>query len=234
MALDQPEPDLITLGRFASGSHRFIYNPDSTVHWHIELESARSWLPRDRVLRAGALVITRGAAGLELRTRDGALRFPARTFLGPYLRAISSTAYTVLPPAAHTPRVTLDNLVVCRESWRFPGADMRFAGQRDPRERYAWGVNFARAHRLPRWMFYRIPGERKPVYLDWQSPPYVEMFCAAARAACAKQGEVAMTEMLPTPDQAWLTDADGRRYTCELRIAAVDSRGADGGSRLEH
>ena len=30
--------------------------------------------------------------------------------------------------------------------------------------------------------------------------------------------------MLPAPDQLWLTDPDGRRYTCELRVVAVDTR----------
>jgi hypothetical protein len=33
--------------------------------------------------------------------------------------------------------------------------------------------------------------------------------------------------MLPTPDQAWLTDARGHRYTAELRMVAVDQRTAD-------
>jgi hypothetical protein len=28
--------------------------------------------------------------------------------------------------------------------------------------------------------------------------------------------------MLPTPDQAWLTDRDGRRYTSELRLHLSD------------
>jgi hypothetical protein len=28
--------------------------------------------------------------------------------------------------------------------------------------------------------------------------------------------------MLPTPDQVWLTDGDGQRYTSELRILACD------------
>jgi hypothetical protein len=28
--------------------------------------------------------------------------------------------------------------------------------------------------------------------------------------------------MLPDPDHAWLPDAEGRRYTSELRLVAVD------------
>ena len=32
--------------------------------------------------------------------------------------------------------------------------------------------------------------------------------------------------MLPGPDQLWLADAEGRRYTSELRLVAVDGRAA--------
>jgi hypothetical protein len=35
---------------------------------------------------------------------------------------------------------------------------------------------------------------------------------------------VTVAEMLPAPDQAWLTDAQGQRYTTELRVVAVDQR----------
>lgn len=42
--------------------------------------------------------------------------------------------------------------------------------------------------------------------------------------------------MLPTPEQTWLTDDEGRRYASELRFVAVDEAPARGsrlsGSRL--
>ncbi|URN14115.1 hypothetical protein LUW77_30555 [Streptomyces radiopugnans] len=31
-----------------------------------------------------------------------------------------------------------------------------------------------------------------------------------------------VSEMLPTPEQAWLTDDEGNTYTSELRFVAVD------------
>ena len=34
--------------------------------------------------------------------------------------------------------------------------------------------------------------------------------------------EFVVSEMLPTPDQLWLQNAQGERYTSELRIVAVD------------
>jgi len=33
-----------------------------------------------------------------------------------------------------------------------------------------------------------------------------------------------VVEMLPRPDELWLTDAAGRHYTAELRVVAVDDR----------
>ena len=33
---------------------------------------------------------------------------------------------------------------------------------------------------------------------------------------------IRFSEMLPGPDACWLTDDDGRRYTSELRLVAVD------------
>ena len=39
-----------------------------------------------------------------------------------------------------------------------------------------------------------------------------------------KASRIKVSEMLPTPDQAWLTDAEGRRYSCELRASALDLR----------
>ncbi|MBO4210621.1 hypothetical protein, partial [Micromonospora echinofusca] len=40
-------------------------------------------------------------------------------------------------------------------------------------------------------------------------------------------GRLTVTEMLPTPEQAWLTDDEGNRYTSELRFVAVDQRTGD-------
>jgi hypothetical protein len=60
--------------------------------------------------------------------------------------------------------------------------------------------------------------------VDFDSPLSVEVLARTVRqAAATAPGEVVtVTEMLPTPDQMWLTDADGRRCASELRFVAVD------------
>ncbi|MYZ38957.1 hypothetical protein GT002_28595 [Streptomyces sp. SID4917] len=53
---------------------------------------------------------------------------------------------------------------------------------------------------------------------------YVNIFAKAARRLARKDPSARMTvtEMLPTPEQAWLTDDEGNKYTSELRFVAVD------------
>ena len=77
---------------------------------------------------------------------------------------------------------------------------------------------WASAHGMPRHVFYKSPGETKPCYLDFDSPIYVEAFLKLMRRL-RPTASVKLVEMVPSPEQTWLTDADGAPYTCELRIA---------------
>ncbi len=77
---------------------------------------------------------------------------------------------------------------------------------------------------MPQWVFSHLPQERKPIYVDLHSPPSVELLSKLLRVAAATDDDAPLRicEMLPTPRQAWLTDAESRRYLSELRIAAID------------
>jgi hypothetical protein len=130
-----------------------------------------------------------------------------------------------LLPGPHQPRVVLDRLVLTRESWRLPFAEFAtLEGARLPlvvaemnRIRDKFG--------LPNPVFCRVAGENKPVYLDFDDPSIVDMVWHKLRRGRARRpdGEIAVTEMLPGPDQLWLHDAAGCRYTSEFRLACVDS-----------
>ena len=73
-------------------------------------------------------------------------------------------------------------------------------------------------------VFVLSPGELKPIYVDFNSPVLTRILCRQLRRAAASfPGRPArFTEMLPGPDDCWLADQDGRRYTSELRLVAVD------------
>ena len=65
----------------------------------------------------------------------------------------------------------------------------------------------------------------KPFYVDLASPACVRVLRRALGRADAG-ATIRWTEMLPAADQLWLADAQGRRYTSELRLVAVDGRAA--------
>ncbi len=83
---------------------------------------------------------------------------------------------------------------------------------------------FARDRGMPRRLFAKSPLERKPMYLDVESPALARILCRHARqaAADAPDAPIRFTEMLPTPEQCWLSDAEDNRYVSEMRLVAVD------------
>ena len=76
---------------------------------------------------------------------------------------------------------------------------------------------------MPRRLFTKSPLERKPMYLDLESPALARIFCRHARRAAAEapHARVRFTEMLPTPEQCWLHDLEGNSYVSELRLVGV-------------
>ncbi|GGQ08058.1 lantibiotic dehydratase [Streptomyces roseolilacinus] len=132
--------------------------------------------------------------------------------------------FTLRPEGDHTPRVTLDRMVVARETWTLPVADMGFRDEKSEARRFVRARAWARERDLPRFVFVVSPTEPRPFYVDFDSPVYVNVFAKAVRRLARQDAgaRLVVSEMLPTPEQAWLTDDEGRAYTSELRFVAVD------------
>ena len=165
----------------------------------------RTWLPYELLVD-----------GDDLTDRDGALRVPLPDALGMAIFISGVRAFELLPEGEHAERVTVGRTVVRREGWNVPAGEV----PSDARDLAA----FARDRDMPRRLFAKSPLERKPMYLDVESPALTRVLCrharqAAARAPCAT---IRFTEMLPTPEDCWLSDAEGNRYVSELRLVAVD------------
>jgi hypothetical protein len=140
---------------------------------------------------------------------------------------MTAGSFDLLPPTGHSPRVTIDDLVVSREKWTLPVAEPAFAGTPDESARYLQARAWAAGHELPRHVFLRFAGERKPIYADLTSLASIDLISRALRRCRREAGAdatITVTEMLPAPEQAWLADARGRRYTAELRMVAVDQK----------
>jgi hypothetical protein len=183
-----------------------------------------------QTLTIGDLDLVSSPTGLRVRRRDGTFERGLLEVIGDVISTTASQCFDVTPPGAHTPRVTIDDLVVSREKWRFAATDPGFAGTTDEQARYLQARAWATGHGLPRHVFLRFTGERKPIYADLTSLASIDLISRSLRRACRDAGAdatVTVAEMLPSLEQAWLTDAGGQRYTCELRMVAVDQKSAD-------
>lgn len=183
--------------------------------------------PPGQSLRVGECDLVDSPAGLRVRSRDGRFDADLMHVFGDIIAAGLSQLFAVLPAATHQPRVTIDSLVVSRERWSFTAADLPFAATRQEALRFRQVRAWAAAHGLPRHVFVRCAGERKPVHVDLTSLASVDLLARSVRRARGHDGHgavVTVVEMLPTPDQLWLTGPDGR-YTAELRVVAVDGQG---------
>ena len=78
---------------------------------------------------------------------------------------------------------------------------------------------------MPRFVFFKAPVEPKPCYLDFESPILVDIFCKMVRRTQEAESQdriIEVSEMLPRPDQTWLTDAENNHYSSEFRLVALD------------
>ena len=165
-----------------------------------------------RTVHARDLFVDAGA----VMTADGSWRVPLAHLLWLPMLIAGVHAYKPFPVDGHGPRITVGRTVWRRETWDIPAVQ----GPLRPEAAATW----ARDHGLPRRVFALSPLEIKPIYVDFDSPVLIRILCRQLRRAVADApGQpVRFTEMLPGPQDCWLQDGHGRRYTSELRLVAVD------------
>jgi hypothetical protein len=182
--------------------------------------------PKSKVLPVSALVVEDdGLEGLRVKTRDQSVQFDIVEAYADILTTIIANEFKMLKPARHAPRVEFDRVVVCRESWHFRSDELTFALQQDESERFIGARRWAREWNLPRFVFFKVPVELKPFFIDFDSPIFIEILAKMVRRTIDNSPSdclISVTEMLPRPDQCWLPDAEGNAYSCELRMVAVD------------
>ncbi|MBO4207175.1 hypothetical protein GSF22_14335 [Micromonospora echinofusca] len=163
---------------------------------------------------------------LTVCSRDGRYRLPLSEVVGEPLMLQLIQRFDILRTAAHQPRITVDRVVLARESWRFTAADLDFARIADEGDRFRRLRRWQCANGLPRHVFVKTPVEKKPFHLDFASLASVDVFARAVRRTVDRDdaATLRLSEMLPGPEQSWLTDAQGRLHTAELRLVAVDTR----------
>lgn len=182
----------------------------------------------DGVLPLAALTASLVDDRLVAAAPDGRT-WPLLELVGPFLSELSVDAFKLAGAGAYTPRVSVDNLVVHRETWRTSiGATGLGAQPRSELDRYLAVRRWRAELDLPERVFIRVGTEIKPCYVDFTSPAYVAAFLAMIRSGYTAGGadtRLTISELLPTPEQAWLPDSAGNRYFSELRITVVDPAG---------
>lgn len=203
-----------SLALVPSKAHYFETWPDNIA------DAARS-----RVIPISELVVEDSPDGLIVRTRDGRLSFEIIEAFGDLLSSLAVDTMKFVNSGQHTPRITIDRLVVSRESWSIDASELDFVDDEEERERYIKVRRWANECGLPRRVFVKITNETKPFYVDFQAPIYVGILVRMLRRARTQapiNKQVVISEMLPTPDQLWLRDSAENIYTSELRIVSRD------------
>ncbi|NBE83204.1 lantibiotic dehydratase [Micromonospora rubida] len=207
--------------------------------WHFDgpddrqfgIDTARGG-DRERLVAASAVRVEDTGDGLSAVTPDGG-RWPLVEVFAHLLGVLLLDSFKLLAPAPTTPRITIDRLVVARRTWRTTVADSGLAGVTGDTGRYLAVRRWRERLGLPERVFVKVGTEVKPCYFDLTGPLYAQSLCAMADAAARTGPDVSLTvsELLPAPADAWVTDAGGHGYVSELRLQITDPatyRGAHG------
>ena len=181
----------------------------------LEFEETPSAREHQKTARIADLLVSLNGGQLVVETRDGRKQWPVLFFVDQLLTEFNPE---IVERDAHTPRVTIDEVVIARETWRFAVKDLEFTKLKKPIDTFRAVNQWASALGIPRRCFYRPSNEEKPYYLDLESPVLVELFAHSL----AKSDSLSMSEMLPTTNECWLEDPHNHHYTAELRMAVVD------------
>lgn len=199
-----------------------LLSPEWT-YWSRSEGIDSAWPPAP-VLAAADLVVADSPAGLTVRARGTGARYDLLETLSDYLSGAVINAFRPVAASGHQPRVTIDRLVLSRESWQLPVSGAGWALIKDESARYLQARRWRRECGLPERVFVSVPVEDKPTALDFGSLALVNLLAKLIRrtAAADPAGSVRITEMLPDLHQLWLIDAEGERYSSEFRMVAVD------------
>lgn len=174
---------------------------------------------------SAALRVRRHGGELVVTSLAGDFQADLIEVLGEYISMLITTEFGILPAAPRTPRVTVDRLVIQRETWRPRVGELKLPHPRDEAGEYLAIRRWLAENQVPTRWFTITPDEPKPVFVDARSPVLVQLFGRLVRATEREHGPhatITLTEMLPDASDCWLRDAQGRRYTSELRMVAVD------------
>lgn len=177
-----------------------------------------SWLGAHRTIPLSALLLEREDGFLRVVDDEGYPVGDAMQIFERMLRLNATTEFHLPVTSPHQPRVWLDDVVVQRETWTLTKDALAPVVLAEGAHRLVEVARLRERLGLPRQLFLRVPQEKKPLFVDLESPLSVDVFCRHAERAAT----LVLSEMLPSLDEAVLVDRDGERYVSELRMVVVD------------
>lgn len=222
---DHPQPRLLIALPRESRPRLTIRSQPELIRdfdYHLVLMPHMPQPTRGRVVVGADVAVVAEGEILRMVLPDGA-RFDVMDLFTGVLKGEVAQVFDLYPPG-YRPRITIDDMVVSRQRWSIPATEFDFALLTDEAERFLAARKWLSRHQLPRQVFVKSPLETKPFYVDFASTALVELLAGAARRAvqAEEMQQFSISEMLPTPEQTWLTDAAGERYVAELRLVAFD------------
>ena len=151
---------------------------------------------------------------------DGA-RFSFGEFFSNLLSTVVIDSWKSISTGAHTPRISVGRFTISRQTWRVDVAAEPFTRPASEFELYRAVRRWQESLDLPDRVYVKLPGEVKPLYLDFGSPVLVLSFLAVLRSALGKpngSSEIVVSEALPDPKHAWVAGESDNRYLGEIRL----------------
>lgn len=178
---------------------------------------------RSQVWPMASLEVVEGSEGFELLCPDGRHLPLTQAWIVP-ISLVAADAFKVGLGGAHTPRLSIDRLILFRETWRPTTDGIGIHTRRRKEADYLAVRSWQKKHGLPDEVFVKFADEVKPTYLHFGSVPLVASFISNVRQQRTRPNEdhhIVISECLPRPQESWLMDQRGNRYVSEVRLQMV-------------
>jgi hypothetical protein len=166
----------------------------------------------DRGVRAGDIVLRLRANDVWAHWPGGSA--PLTDLLVGWIRRLASHHFRVRPGGNQ--RRSIGDMVVQRQSWRLKTIDLT-ATSSSGRAGATVLRSELRTAGVPRFSYAKLP-KQKPLLVDQSCTASLENLLKY----CGDATHFDIVEMLPTPEESWLSNARGERCAAELRFMFRD------------
>ncbi|QBF33922.1 lantibiotic dehydratase [Thalassococcus sp. S3] len=216
-------PTEAELGRFSHGPTPVMCDPpesyqrsnvnlpDAPQLMEITLPGQTSSLAAEKVIRAAECRVVQTRTCVELVVPDRNIRVPLLTAMAGHLHKAIFALAGDLAGGSRGERLRVGRVIFRRRQWRIETASMpKIERPAEMPDCFAALCHWREKAGLPRFAFAVIPGEPKPVYIDFQNPLAVDALTKLSKSVPAFR----LSEMLPARDDLLFADPKGA-FTAE-------------------